>query len=184
MLDPETGIVKWGSFSPAFLDSLANALSGRRVLEVFAGNGFLASELSRRGIDIVATTLFSGHDGHDRGMHFAVEELEASAAIAKHGKNRDLLLMSWPVSTPSATFAALRWGLDRPIAFIGEISNPARGLYGGCADDLFFELTRTISEIPGFQPRNMLEKALILEIDREAVIRRTTFDHDPVTPRI
>jgi len=162
----------WGSFTPTFLDTLAEHIASRRVLEIFAGNGYLASELSRRGVDIHATTLFSGHDGHEYGMHHAVEEIEASAAIQKYSAERDMLLMSWPVSTPDATFAALRWGFDRPIIFIGEISNPDRGMFGGCADDMFFEITRTVETLPDFEPRNMLEKALVLQLDPEAIKKR------------
>lgn len=164
--------VTWGNFTPPFLDALARTLSGKRILEVFAGNGYLASELSKRGVDIVATTLFAGHDGHERGMHFDVVEMEASKAVLELGPTRDVLLMSWPTSTPSATFAAMRWGLDRPIVFIGEISNPAKGMYGGCADDLFFELTKLTRSIDGFEPRNMLERAMVLELDREELERR------------
>jgi 2-polyprenyl-3-methyl-5-hydroxy-6-metoxy-1,4-benzoquinol methylase len=39
-----------------FVDELADHLRGKRVLEVFAGNGFLAAHLARAGVDIRATT--------------------------------------------------------------------------------------------------------------------------------
>ena len=38
----------WGTFDDVFVDELAGWLRGSRVLEVFAGNGLLASLLAAR----------------------------------------------------------------------------------------------------------------------------------------
>lgn len=131
----------WGTFDPAFLDELASHLAGKRVLETFAGNGLLASLLRERGVDIHPTTRFSGHDGHRQGMHSEVEEIDAREAARKYRDQFDTLLMCWPTSDEVAMQSSLIWGEERPIVFIGEVTDLERGYLGGCASDLFFELS-------------------------------------------
>lgn len=166
----DTKDLSWGNFSPAFLKELTRWIDGRRVLEVFAGNGLLASRLNSLGVDIKATTLFRGHDGHAEGMHHDVEEIEASAAVTKYGNDRDVLLMCWPVSEETAIKASLLWGFDKPIIFIGEVTNYDLGHLGGCASDLFFELTGENHVFKEYDPRNILERASIRQLDKEAVL--------------
>lgn len=45
----------------SFVESLAEKLAGRRVLEVFSGNGFLAAHLAQRGMHAQEW----GEDWHD-----------------------------------------------------------------------------------------------------------------------
>jgi len=163
--------VAYGNFTPEFLDELAEILRDRKVLEVFAGNGFLASLLSSRGIDIQATSQFTGHDGHEFGMYHHVIEMDASDAVLSLGSNADVLLMSWPPADEGATKAALAWGDDRPIVFIGEISRFDEGMagLGGCASDLFFEITVIERDIPSYQPRNRLDRAVIMHLSKEGI---------------
>jgi len=163
--------VSWGQYDNAFVAEMATWIDGRRVLEVFAGNGLLASKLSTRGVDIIATTLFSAHDGHAEGIHHRVFEMEASSAVEKFGMDRDVLLMAWPVASEAATKAALKWGFERPIIFVGEITRHDLGFggLGGCASDLFFELTTETGVFESYDPRNMLERAVIRELDQAAV---------------
>ena len=164
--------VSWGTFSPEFLDDLTTWIDGRRVLEVFAGNGLLAKHLTERGVDIVATTIFSGHDGHNYGMQFDVEDLDATNAVIKYGNEADILLMSWPVASEAATKAALQWGDEKPMVFIGEVTNHELGFggLGGCASDLFFDITNEGKVFSSYTPRNMLERAAIRYVDREKAI--------------
>jgi len=56
--------------TPEFIDELSDALCGMRVLEIFAGNGYLAGLMAARGIDIVATSVPSSIDAHERGDRF------------------------------------------------------------------------------------------------------------------
>ncbi|WP_327211324.1 hypothetical protein [Rhizobium leguminosarum] len=157
----------WGHFTEDFVDELVDWIGGRTVLEVFAGNGLLASKLERRGIDIVATTLFRGHDSHDLGLHFPVKEMRASEAALEFN-NREVLLMSWPTADEGALHAAIAWGEERPIAFIGEVTVLERNLLGGCASDLFFELTEEMATFQAYEPTNMLERAAIRELKEGA----------------
>lgn len=126
----------------AFLDELETFIGGRKVLEIFAGNGFLTAHLANRGLDIKATTVFSGHDAHNSGVYFEVEELNAEAAVFDYGSERDVLLVSWPTVTEAALRAVALWGESKDIIFIGEVTDYSKNQLGGCATDEFFEHVR------------------------------------------
>lgn len=160
----DAGPFSWGRFGDAFLDELATILAGRRVLEVFAGNGLLASRLAARGTDVLATSVPSDHDRHERGMHHPVVDMDAVTAVVRHGRDRDVLLMSWPTTTPAAARCALAWGEGRPVVFVGEVSRPPRDprgrlALGGCADDAFFALMGDVATIGSYDGRNLLDTA-------------------------
>ena len=165
--------VSWGTFDPQFIDDLVRWIDGRRVLEVFAGNGLLAKLLSEKGVEIKATTLLSGHDGHNEGMYFDVEKIDAVGAVQVYGESSDILLMSWPVASEAATHAALRWGDEKPIVFIGEVTNHDLGFagLGGCASDVFFDLTNEGKVFNSYNPRNMLERAAVRFVDPQYALR-------------
>ena len=122
----------------AFLDELAAHLRGRRVLEIFSGNGYLAAWLQSRGVDVLPTTRFSGHDAHDQGLYCDVLAMEASEAVERFAAQRDVLLACWPTATEAVLHAVRRWDASKPVIFIGEVTNHDKGLLGGCASDAFF----------------------------------------------
>ena len=154
-----TADFSWGTFDHAFVDELAAALAGMRVLEVFAGNGMLSAKLAERGVDVLATSLFSSHDGSINGMHHPVLEMRAAEAARTHG-DRDVLLMCWPPSDEAAAQAALLWGEERPLVFIGEVTDFESGSLGGCASDLFFELSDVRREFAAYRSdRSGLDRA-------------------------
>jgi transcriptional regulator with XRE-family HTH domain len=159
----------WGQFDDPFVDELARWIGGRRVLEVFAGNGLLASKLASRGIDIISTSLFRGHDAHEEGMFHPVIEMEASVAVLRHGEGRDVLLMAWPVSDETAARATALWGDAKPVIFIGEVTDLEKGHLGGCASDAFFEFTVETEAFGSYRPRNMLERAAVRMLDPVAL---------------
>lgn len=143
----------------SFITELAAALAGKKVLEVFAGNGYLACMLARRGVEVLATSLLSGMDAHSEGLYHPVVEFDAVSAVQALGPVHDVLLMSWPTVTEQAFLAACLWG-DKPICFIGEFTCYASGQLGGCATDKFFEsfaLERTFASYHGYG----IEKACI-----------------------
>lgn len=141
--------------SRPFLNGLAGALKGQRVLEVFAGNGYLAAWLSTYGVSVTATSVLSGADMHSKGVYADVVEMTASAAVSVLGPRHDVLLMSWPTVTPDALRAALSWSKQapalRPICFIGEVTDPAKGHFGGCASDEFFEAFVIEADVAGYK---------------------------------
>ncbi|AQT06676.1 hypothetical protein [Acetobacter persici] len=156
----------YGNFTENFVRELASLIGDRRVLEVYAGNGYLASLLRERGVDIIATSLLASHDGHALGMFHDVEEIEASDAVLIYASQSDILLMSWPTTSPNAFMCAGLWARlfpEKPIFFIGEMPNPAMGPFGGlpgCASDAFFDAIQTQEPLPGYVPRNILDRAV------------------------
>lgn len=154
--------------NPDFIQELTEYLDGKRVLEVFAGNGYLSSLLKERGIDIRATSLRMGHDAHEYGFHCEVEDKEASHAIHDYGDNCDVLILCWPTVTDSALQAMTFWGFEKPVVYIGETPRPELGMGGlsGCATDKFFEAIRWEREFSSYQG-NMLERAGIIYLDME-----------------
>ena len=125
--------------SPAFIDELGTFLQGKKVLEIFAGNGYLAGILNARAINIKATSLRAGHDAHQQGFYYFVEELEATAAVELYGETNDIFLVSWPTVTTAVLQAVMAWGSQKDIVYIGEITDYSKGHLGGCATDAFFE---------------------------------------------
>lgn len=155
--------VYWGA-TQGFVDELADHLRGKRVLEVFAGNGYLAAHLAHAGVDIWATTLFSGHDAHERGIYFDVEEMRAEHAVLNHGPAADVLLMAWPTVTPSVLNAAMLWGCEKPLVFIGEMTDRSAGFLGGCATDEFFEFLQVEHHFLAYRSRHAHEHAVVARL--------------------
>lgn len=147
-----------------FIDELSQYLSGRRVLELFSGNGYLASLLKERQVNIKATTLFSSHDCHEDGLYTEIEEIEAERAVIAYGSDFDALLLSWPTTTQQALRAIMAWGPVRPIIYIGEKTDLERNIYGGCATDTFFECIR-IEEVFKSYKGNIIEIAAVIYYD-------------------
>lgn len=162
--------VHYGNFDAPFIDDLATHLRGRRVLEIFAGNGYLASLLAARGVDIQATSLFASHDGHERGFCHPVTEVDAVTAVTTLGTAADVLLVSWPTTTEAMAKAALAWGAERPIVFIGEVTDHQLGGMGlgGCASDRFFEITAIDRAFASYRGRGRLDRAVIMRVRAEA----------------
>lgn len=155
----------------AFVEQLAGWLEGKRVLEVFAGNGYLAALLARAGVAVTATTRFSSHDAHSSGLYFPVLESEASRAVSGLGRDHDVLLMSWPTVTDAVLQAAYRWGFEKPIVFIGEVTDYAKGHLGGCATDEFFEAIDVTHRFQAYSG-NMLEAAFVCRLRPNLALAR------------
>ena len=140
-----------------FVNELGQILQGQRVLEVFSGNGLLAAALKQRGIQVTATTLFSGHDAHEFGLYHPVQEMDAVHAVEAYGPQADVLLMCWPTTTPRAAMAARLWSEQatpaRPIVYIGEYTDYDKSQLGGCATDEFFECLHIYRRIESYRSR-------------------------------
>jgi len=146
-----------------FIIDLIGFLKGRRVLEVFAGNGYLSSLLINEGIITKPTSILSGMDGHDIKLYCDVENIDAVSAVNFYGVDHDVLLICWPTTTPQALKAIQAWGCNRDIVYIGEVTDYSRNHLGGCATDEFFENIAVISEFNSYHG-NMLEKAVVARL--------------------
>lgn len=139
--------------SKPLIDDLAVIFAGKRVLEVYAGRGYLSALLREKGVDIRATSLQQGHDGSQLlGYVHEVEPLDAESAIHHYSGECDFILTAWP-TTDGGLARSLRYvNTNTLIVFIGEITdyNVSPAFLGGCATDEFFE---GVVEIPEMTKR-------------------------------
>ena len=119
---------------------LANKLNNKKVLEVGAGQGWIASKLTELGIDITPTDLYPNSDNpYWKGEYSPfvyVEQKEAIDAVKEY--DFDVLLMSWPCYGDDWAYETLKQlPCGKDLLYIGES-------YGGCcATPEFFELIDT-----------------------------------------
>ena len=116
----------WAIVSRDLARAMAEYISGRQVLEIMAGAGWLARALADEGVSIIATDNGEWDSRHEKMRRlFPIEQLEASGAVRQHPET-ELLLVSWPPYAESAIVPACEsWGTERPIIYIGETA-------GGC----------------------------------------------------
>jgi hypothetical protein len=166
---PATEIRQLGTFwqpNLAFITELANYLAGRKVLEIFGGNGLLAGYLASKGVAVTCTSILSSMDCHSSGVYHPITQMRAIGAVHALGNNHDVLLMCWPTVTMEVLACARAWGTGRNIVFAGEMTDYTLGPMGmgGCATDEFFEATEIVRAFSAYQPRNMLDKAVVLRL--------------------
>ena len=167
---------------PEFIHELSIFLKDRVVLEIFAGNGYLAKRLSEHGINIRSTSIFKGYDMTDMEMHFSVEELSADDAIRKYGETADVLLMSWPEANNDALKASIQFfntanGDGKKIVYIGERTCLKKQQLGGCASDLFFQCFPSPERSFKYQGRSIEVAEVLSAPDKEVRHLITTLFH-------
>jgi len=143
----ETGM--WSIVDRTWTRALADHIGSRRCLEVFAGRGWLAQALSEyHGVDLVATSRFSTHDGSDKGLVFDVIDMSGTEAVMTF--DFEVLIFGWPVADKTAYHTvqtARRFGRQFEIVFIGEPYSTNPFSLSGTASDEFFECCEVIKEI-------------------------------------
>jgi hypothetical protein len=144
-------------------DSLVRELQGKRVLEIFSGIGVLAKVLLDAGIDITPTSIprYSEEADADK-VGAGVFRLDALSAVKELGSEHDVLLIVWPTVTNDVLKAANLWGKEKPIIFVGEVTDYSKKppFLGGCATDEFFDAFK-ISRTLNYSPINKHDKAII-----------------------
>ena len=101
----------------AWTRDLAKRLTGKRVLEVMAGRGWLAKAMREHGIDWTAT------DDHSwwEDTVTEVEKLDAAQAVLRYRDEMDVLAFSWPpLNDPVIERVVSEWPRSKPIVYIGE----------------------------------------------------------------
>lgn len=142
----------WGVIDMNWTGQLAAQIGNRRCLEVFAGRGWLSQALASHGVDIQATSRFSGHDGSQAGLVHDVIDMSAMSAVQMF--DFEVLIMCWPPATGDALKAAKearRLGRDFDIVFIGEPYSDLPYALSGTADDAFFEACEVVSELKAYR---------------------------------
>lgn len=151
--------------SKPFFKELADYIGSRRVLEVYAGNGLLASHLQKLGVSVHPTSIHSEYDGYKAHPYTEVEELSSIDAVLKYEKDFDILLVSWAVADSSLYHASLIWGSDKEIIYIGESLYGSIDCLPGCACDDFHANITPIHFFRNHQPRNGIERAFSCKLN-------------------
>ena len=138
----------WSIPSPRDIAWIKDKLNGQDVVEIGAGAGYWAWQLSQAGVDVVAYDVNPVEDG-DNGWTVAQSSyhtvLRDDASAAKAHPHRALMIC-WPrYSHPMAAHGLASYAGDTVI-YIGESD-------GGCtADGSFFELLEAEWEHDGCSP--------------------------------
>ncbi|KMS64604.1 hypothetical protein BVRB_018580, partial [Beta vulgaris subsp. vulgaris] len=126
-------------FTAEVVDSLVSLLTSKKVLEAGCGTGWLAAELTKRGVDIVAADHIDYRKppaDHQQYNFRRVYQLDYHGDAVKLLPGEfDVVLIIWPNLDDS--FAADVAKAMRPgqmMIYEGE------GPYGATADDVFFEI--------------------------------------------
>jgi hypothetical protein len=122
----------WGIPTPGDLQWIARCLNGRPVVEVGAGTGYWASQLSQHDVDVVAFDVRAGDDDNpwcDPVQYHPVRHGTADQ-VSEH-PTRALLLCWPPHNDPMAADALRAYGGDL-LVYVG--------VRGCCANAQFYEL--------------------------------------------
>jgi hypothetical protein len=105
----------WAVPTREAVKAIADFVGERKLLEVFAGGGLWARLLNASGVNVVAT------DGEPPPVleHFAVETVEAEAAVLAHPEC-GALLVCWPPFRNEAAYRALRAFTGDRLVFVGD----------------------------------------------------------------
>lgn len=127
------GLYGWAVITASVAGWIREALAGAAVLEVGAGSGYWARQLTLAGLDVLATDLHRVEaNGFTHGFrHAEVETLGAADAVRRH-PGRALLLV-WPPPGDPMAAEALRAHRGDTFLYAGE------GPGGMCADAAFFD---------------------------------------------
>lgn len=87
----------WAYVSSLFISHLSKYVSGKKGLEVMAGNGYISKGLKDNKEDIIATDDLSWVKENETGKHLVikVESLSALAAFQKYQAQIDYIIMCW-----------------------------------------------------------------------------------------
>lgn len=132
-------IIGFPIVSYKWINPLAKWIGDKKVLEIMAGTGSISYALKQKGIDVIATDNFSKKF---KKRWTNIENIDCVDAIEKYGKDREVIIMSWPDINNTAynVLKKVREVNDNAIIiYIGEI-------YGCTASDCFFEVMREIKD--------------------------------------
>lgn len=150
-----------------FFKELAQYIGDRSVLEVFAGNGLLASELQKLGVDVHPTSIHSDYDNYKNKPYTEVEGIDCVNAVIKYGEEKDILLVSWATADQALYLASLLWDKDKEIIFMGECYHGIIDCLPGCASDEFHELITPTHFFQQYTPKNGVDRAFACKVKNE-----------------
>ena len=134
--------MSWCHIDKELINNLVDLIGNKKVLEVCAGKGELASELLKRDIHIKPTgKLTASYDGETPILSCKIEDIDSASAARKYKNEFDLILVSWAIADDSFLQTAVLF--NKPIIFIGELYHKHKlntgGFYSSNASDNYFE---------------------------------------------
>lgn len=134
-------ITGYANVNRAWIKALAQALSGKKCLEIMAGNGLLSCLLQEEGLAVMASDIAPDKSNDYismRGRAFTdIMAVDAVSAVRKYGQKADVLIVSWPPQGEEEVLKAweayVRLRPDGKLLYIGE---PKGGVN---ATDAFFD---------------------------------------------
>jgi len=125
----------WGIPSAVGWRMIAETVSGRKVLELGAGSGFLAAcimaNVTNKPVSYVATDAMTGQHTFT-SSYYRVQKRTHKQTLEEH-PDADVLILNWPTYGDPWAGEALKEFKGDTVVYIGEN-------WGGCtADDDFFE---------------------------------------------
>ncbi|MEW9554859.1 hypothetical protein [Nonomuraea sp. NPDC050783] len=128
-----SAMYSWAIVTSSALSWTAGMIGGRGLVEVGAGSGYWSHQLTRAGIDVIATDVAGAADNRfSRGFQYAEVAVEPAAEAVRAHADRVLLLV-WPPHRDPMAVQALRAYSGDVLLYAGE---PRGGL---CADEAFFD---------------------------------------------
>nr|MCR5004448.1 hypothetical protein [Clostridiales bacterium] len=143
-------ITGYANINRAWIQALADALKGKKCLEIMAGNGLLSYMLQEAGLSIMATDIAPDKSNEYismRGRLFTdVMSQDAVGAVKRFGQKSDVLVVSWPPQGGEEVLKAweayVRLRPDGLLLYIGE----SKG--GLNATDAFFDTLEEVDALP------------------------------------
>lgn len=152
-------ITGYANVNRAWIRAVAKVLSGKKCLEIMAGNGLISHMLQEEGVNVMATDIAPDRSNDYismRGRLFTdVMAADALGAVRRFGQKADVLIVSWPPQGEEEVLKAweayTRLRPDGLLLYIGE----ERG--GLNATDAFFD---TLEEADVLAEANRLHVSL------------------------
>lgn len=144
-----SAVYSWAIVTRSALRWIGEVTDGVPLVEVGAGSGYWARQMSRAGMDVVATDAAGATaNAFTRGFQYAdVRLMSATEAVRAH-PDRTLMLV-WPPHRDPMAIAALSEYAGDTLIYVGE---PRGGL---CADDAFFDELRRHWRLEAVSPVNV-----------------------------
>lgn len=88
--------VCWFLMTSKHLDTLAELLKGKRVLEIAAGTGYLAAQMRLRGVSGYRAIDARCSYFNERSINFGTEILDFYSLSVEELRSYDIVIMTWP----------------------------------------------------------------------------------------
>jgi hypothetical protein len=144
----------WAIPTPADIRWLTQRLAGRSVVEIGAGTGYWAWQLSQADVDVLAFDIRTGSDDNPWCQPIQYHPVHQGGPDKASEYPTRALLLCWPPYSSPMAADALRVYNGDVVVYVGESSG------GCCADDEFFMLLDKDWDEIGVSPQHVTYSAI------------------------